>query len=187
MAHREKFAAYIGLDWAQQAHAVCICPAAGGPAKQGEIKQTPEAIAAWVAELRAQFDGRPVAICLELARGALVYALMQHDFLTLYPINPKQLAAFRAALCPSGAKDDPTDAELLARFLRAGLAADDRAASQMGPGPRGPDERTRSSPAGKLRPGAGIQRVQAAGRALSVAAGEIPLAARVATGLAQAA
>lgn len=118
MAQQEMFAAYIGLDWAQQAHVVCIFRAAGGPARLGKVEHSPEAIAAWVAELRREFGGRPVAVCLELARGALVYALMQYDFLTLYPINPKQLAAYRAALHPSGAKDDPADAELLARFLR---------------------------------------------------------------------
>ena len=43
---------------------------------------------------------------------------MQYDFLVLFPINPKQLADYRKALYPSGAKSDPTDAELLARFLR---------------------------------------------------------------------
>jgi transposase len=113
-----EFAAYIGLDWEQEQHAICVLPAAGGPARHGEVKHDPEAIADWVAELREQFGGRPIAICVELSRGPLVYALMQYDFLTLYPINPKQLSDYRAALYPSGAKNDPHDAELLARFLR---------------------------------------------------------------------
>jgi len=113
-----KFAAYIGLDWEQEEHAICIMSAAGGPVRHGELKHDPEAIANWVAELREQFGGRPVAICVELSRGPLVYALMQYDFLILYPINPKQLSDFRAALYPSGSKNDPNDAELLARFLR---------------------------------------------------------------------
>jgi transposase len=47
-----------------------------------------------------------------------MFALMSYDFLLLCPINPVQLAAYRKAFQPSGAKDDPTDAELLARFLR---------------------------------------------------------------------
>ena len=113
-----EFAAFIGIDWEHEAHAVCVLPAAGGVAQQGRVKQTPEAIAAWAAERREQFGGRPVAVCLEQSRGALVYALMQYEFLVLHPLNPKQLADYRAALYPSGAKCDPTDAELLARFLR---------------------------------------------------------------------
>jgi transposase len=36
----------------------------------------------------------------------------------LFPINPKQLAKYRQAFTPSGAKDDPTDAELLCRFVK---------------------------------------------------------------------
>ena len=118
MTQSAEFAAYIGLDWEHEKHAVCLLPAAGGMAQHGEVQQTPEAIAAWVVELRERFGGRPVAICLEQSRGALVYALMQYEFLVLYPINPKQLSDYREALYPSGAKSDPTDAELLARFLR---------------------------------------------------------------------
>jgi transposase len=118
MTQGVEFAAYVGLDWEHEKHAVCLLPPAGGTAQHGEVQQTPEGITAWVAELRERFGGRPVAICLEQSRGALVYALMQYDFLVLYPINPKQLSDYREALYPSGAKSDPTDAELLARFLR---------------------------------------------------------------------
>jgi transposase len=113
-----EFAAFVGIDWEDQQHALCVLPAVGGAPQQGKLPQTPQAIAAWVAELRERFGGRPVAICLEQSRGSLVYALMQYDFLVLFPINPKQLSDYRGALYPSGAKSDPTDAELLARFLR---------------------------------------------------------------------
>jgi transposase len=66
--------------------------------------------------LRQRFGGRPVAVCLEQSRGALIFALMQYECLLLCPLNPSQLAAYRKAVHPSGAKDDPTDAELIARF-----------------------------------------------------------------------
>ncbi len=112
------FAAFVGLDWEDQSHAVCLLSPDGGLPQHGEIAQKPEAIAAWAAELRQRFGGRPVAVCLEQARGALVYTLMQYDFLVLHPINPKQLSDYRRAIYPSGAKSDPSDAELLARFLR---------------------------------------------------------------------
>jgi transposase len=111
-------AAFVGVDWGDQGHAFCILPIDGGPAARGTLKQEPEAIAGWVAQLRKRFGGRPVALCLEQSRGALIFALMQYEFLLLCPLNPTQLAAYRRALHPSGAKDDPTDAELAARFLR---------------------------------------------------------------------
>ena len=42
---------------------------------------------------------------------------MMYDFLELYPINPKALARFRETFRVSGAKDDPSDAELLKDLL----------------------------------------------------------------------
>ncbi|HWB11657.1 MAG TPA: transposase [Pirellulales bacterium] len=111
-------AAYVGLDWEEEAHSVCLLLADGGAAEEYELKNDPEVIAVWVAGLRQRFGGQPVAVCLEQWRGALIYVLMQYEFLVLYPINPKQLSDCRTALYPSGAKSDPNDAELLARFLR---------------------------------------------------------------------
>ena len=113
-----QFAACVGLDWEDEAHSVCLLPADGGAAQQYELKHDPEAIVAWVADLRQRFGGQQVAVCVEQSRGGLIYALMQYEFLVLYPINPKQLSDYRDALYPSGAKSDPNDAALLARFLR---------------------------------------------------------------------
>ena len=118
MTQGSEFAAFVGLDWEETKHAVCVLPAAGGTPQHTEVEQTAAGLAAWVAELRERFGGRLVAVCLEQSRGALVYALLQYEFLVLHPINPKQLCDYRQALYPSGAKSDPNDAELLARFLR---------------------------------------------------------------------
>jgi transposase len=43
--------------------------------------------------------------------------LQKYDFFTLFPINPSTLARYREAFKPSGAKDDPTDAELALELL----------------------------------------------------------------------
>ena len=109
----EEMAAYVGLDWGDQQHAVQLQPAGGGPVEQIDLAQRPDVLHAWVAELRRRFDGRPVGIAIEQRRGAVVHALMQYEFLVLYPVNPKALARYREAFHPSGAKDDPTDAALL--------------------------------------------------------------------------
>jgi transposase len=117
MKEKADYAAFIGLDGEDEEHDVCtLLPA--GDTHRDQLEQDPEAIATWVNQLRVRFNGRPVAICIEQSRGALIYALMVYDFLVLFPINPKQLSDYRAALYPSGSKSDPHDAELLARFLR---------------------------------------------------------------------
>jgi transposase len=110
------FAAFIGIDWADQAHAVCVLD--GERVRRETLPHTPEAITAWVAGLERDFAGRPVAVMLEQSHGGLAHALMQFPQLVLFPINPKQAARYREALANSGKKDDPTDAECLARFVR---------------------------------------------------------------------
>jgi transposase len=111
-----EFAAFVGIDWADEEHAVCVLD--GERLRREVLPHTPEAIAAWTAGLARDFGGRPVAVMIEQSRGALLYALMQYPQLVLFPINPKQAARYREALAQSGKKDDPTDAECLARFVR---------------------------------------------------------------------
>jgi transposase len=43
--------------------------------------------------------------------------LQKYNFFVIYPINPTTLAKYRQAFNPSGAKDDPTDAELALDLL----------------------------------------------------------------------
>ena len=113
----EHFAAYIGLDWSDQKHDLCLVEAATGAQESSVIKHTPEALDEWARSLRTRFRGERLAVCLEQSRGSLIYALLKYDFLVLYPINPKTLARFREAFSPSRAKDDPQDAEYLVELL----------------------------------------------------------------------
>jgi len=114
----EDYAALIGMDWAAEKHDVWLWDAATGEGRHRVVDHTPEALTEWLGELQARYPGRRVAVCLEQSRGALMYALMGHAFLALYPINPATLARYREAFSPSRAKDDPSDAKLLAEILR---------------------------------------------------------------------
>lgn len=107
----------IGIDWADSEHAVCLLTSDENPLHE-TVAQEPEAIAEWVTGLTRRFPGWRLQISLEQSRGALIYALMGFTEIQLYPVNPRQLASYRDAVFPSGAKDDPGDAELLARFLK---------------------------------------------------------------------
>jgi transposase len=116
-AAHEAFAAFVGIDWADAKHDVCLQTAASTKREYFQLEHTPEAIDAWVTTLRTRFNGQPVAICLELNKGPLVSALRKYDFLVLFPINPLTLARYREAFTPSRAKDDPTDAALQLELL----------------------------------------------------------------------
>jgi len=111
-----EFAAFVALDWADREHAWSL-EAPGVKRERGKLQQTPQAIAAWAAGLAARFGSRPIAVALEQSRGALVCALSQFAHLVLYPIHPATASSYRAALFPSGSKDDPRDADLLLDLL----------------------------------------------------------------------
>ena len=113
----EAFAAFVGIDWADTKHAVCLQTADSTKRECFQLEHTPEAIDAWVTTRRTRFNGQPVAMCLELNKGPLVSALRKYDFLVLFPINPLTLARYREAFTPSRAKDDPTDAALQLELL----------------------------------------------------------------------
>jgi transposase len=113
----DAYAALIGMDWASTKHDIWVWDAATGEGRHEVLAHTPEALAEWIEALRARYPGG-VAVALEQSRGALIYALSGHAFLTLYPVNPVTLARYRGAFTPSRAKDDPGDARLLAEILR---------------------------------------------------------------------
>ena len=113
----EAFAAFIGLDWADAKHEVCLQAAGTAQREFRSLEHSPEEINAWVQTLRTRFNGQPVAVCLELTKGPIVSALRHYDFLVLFPVNPLTVAKYREAFTPSRAKDDPTDAELQVEIL----------------------------------------------------------------------
>ena len=112
----ESFAARIGLDWAEQKHFWSMLTA-DGKSTRGELAHTPEAIEVWAAELAQRFGGRPVALALEQSRGSLVAIFSKYAHLHLFPLHPTNLAHYRKSVCPSGAKGDPSDADLILDYL----------------------------------------------------------------------
>jgi len=111
IANHREFTAYVGVDWADKKHDVCIQAASSTKKEFAVIPHQVEALDAWALSLKQRFGG-PIAIALEIPRGPLVTALQKYDFLVLFPIVPSTLAKYRQAFSPSRAKDDPTDAEL---------------------------------------------------------------------------
>jgi hypothetical protein len=75
--HPEAFAAFVGLDWADTKHDICL-PATGTTHRELLVLEPrPEAIDTWGQSLRPRFHGQPVAVCLERNKGPIVSALRQ--------------------------------------------------------------------------------------------------------------
>jgi len=111
--------AWVGLDWADQRHEVRVQAVGSEKIEACTVEQKPEALHAWVAQLQARFPQGRIALALEQSRGAVIYALMNYDFLWLYPVPPKGLARYRQAFFTSGAKSDVSDADLLLEMVRS--------------------------------------------------------------------
>jgi transposase len=117
MGQEPQFAAFVGLDWADQKHAWCLQAVGATQRESGEVEHTPETVEAWVGQLCQRFGNRPIAVAVEQVKGALVFMLSKYELLHLFPVGPAMSASMRDALYPSGAKDDPRDAELLLDLL----------------------------------------------------------------------
>jgi transposase len=118
MQTQNKFAATIGLDWADTHHDLWLQPADGSKPEHVILDQQPEALHPWIAQLRARFNNQPIAFAIETSRGPIISALLGYDFITVFPINPKALSSYRDSFRVSGAKDDRSDSRLLEQNLR---------------------------------------------------------------------
>lgn len=113
------YAFSVGIDWADQSHAVCQRRWADGQRQEFKIPSDPTSVEAWLAELKAQAgpQGR-VIVGFEQSRNALFEMLRAHsDWLELYPLNPLTVSKYRQALFTSGAKDDPVDGQLIEELV----------------------------------------------------------------------
>ena len=105
---------YIGIDWASEAHQVCVLDAARRIVSERSFAHAGDAVAAfaeWLNELAGDDPGG-VAVAIEIPRGAVVETLVERGF-HVYAINPKQLDRFRDRHSVAGAKDDRRDAFVL--------------------------------------------------------------------------
>lgn len=113
---KNKFAAFVGLDWADKKHDICVQIGKNGERTFEVISHSPEAIDQWLEALHQKVSGN-ISVAVELKKGPIVYALQKYSFVTVFPIHALTLARYRQAFSPSGAKDDPTDAEIALELM----------------------------------------------------------------------
>jgi len=109
---------YLGVDWADQTHAVWVVDERGTKVALRTVPHTAEGLSEWGRELdewRAQ--GIELWAAIERPEGRVVDVLLDHG-VVVYPVNPKALDRARDRFRQSEAKSDPFDARVLADFLR---------------------------------------------------------------------
>ncbi|MFB3106447.1 MAG: IS110 family transposase [Pseudomonadales bacterium] len=104
------------MDWADKKHDVCVQALGSDKRQFSKIPHQVDKIDEWAQAMYVRHGGQ-MAVAVELAKGPIVSALQKYNFFVIYPINPTTLAKYRQAFNPSGAKDDPTDAELALDLL----------------------------------------------------------------------
>jgi transposase len=105
----------VGIDWADSKHDLTVLDGVGR--LHFRINSDTQDVSEMIDKLNSIADGRPIAVCLEKGRVRIIYHLMLHENITLYPVDPKQAARYRESFASSGAKDDNRDSYYLARML----------------------------------------------------------------------
>jgi transposase len=116
------FRLYAGVDWATEAHQVCVVDATGKRLVERSFEHSAAGLAALCDVLLKLSNQEPatVAVSIETPRGAVVETLVERGF-AVHSINPKQLDRLRDRHTVPGAKDDRRDAYVLADSLRHDL------------------------------------------------------------------
>lgn len=107
----------VGIDWATQAHAVCIIDQSGRVHWRGLVPHTADGLAELLARLRRVRRRGLLRVALERPSGLLVDSLIEAG-LEVVPIHPNALKAIRPRYSAAGGKSDPGDAFILADVLR---------------------------------------------------------------------
>jgi len=109
---------YLGVDWADQEHAVWVEDEMGAPVAAQTLPHT----AAGFADCGRQLDewrhaGIELWAGIERPEGRVVEFLVDHGVVVV-PLNPKVVARTREQFRPSAAKSDPLDARVCAYCVR---------------------------------------------------------------------
>jgi transposase len=108
---------YAGIDWAAEAHAVCVMDAAGKIAARFTIAHTADGIATLIRRLAGYGDPASVQVAIERPNGRLADLLLEAGH-PVVPVKPNAIKTWREGEVLSGAKSDAGDAAVIAEYLR---------------------------------------------------------------------
>lgn len=109
---------FVGIDWAETHHAVCLLTEDGQVLAAIQIPDTAAGVGR-LAGLLTEHTTQPdeVVIGIETDRGLVVRALLAAGY-QLYAINPLAASRYRDRHTTSRSKSDPGDAKMLAELVR---------------------------------------------------------------------
>ena len=109
---------FVGVDWAEAHHDICILNEAGEILAKKRIPDTLAGVRA-LHELLGEHVEEPevVVVGIEKDRGLIVAAMLGANY-RVYAINPMSAARYRERHVTSGSKSDPGDAKVLADLVR---------------------------------------------------------------------
>jgi len=110
-------AAYVGVDWASEEHAVCVLGVDGRKKNAFAIDHSKDGLAELIKRLRRLGPPARVPVGIERPDGRLVDVLLAAGY-PVVAVSPNAIKAWRESEVVSGAKDDPGDAEVIAEYLR---------------------------------------------------------------------
>jgi transposase len=108
---------FTGIDWASEAHAVCVMNAAGLVVARFTIAHSAEGLDKLIRKLAGLGDPADMPVAIERPSGVLVDALLEAGH-PVVPVSPNAIKTWRESEVLSGAKSDPGDAEVIAEYLR---------------------------------------------------------------------
>jgi hypothetical protein len=109
---------FVGVDWAESHHDICVLNEAGGVLARKRIPDTLVGVRE-LHELLGRHVEEPdeVIVGIEKDRGLIVTALLGAHY-RVYALNPMSVARYRERHVTSGSKSDPGDAKVLADLVR---------------------------------------------------------------------
>src|SRR5947209_19683273 len=73
------YAAFVGLHWGDEKHALSLCAAGSAVVEPATLEQTPEPLADWATTLRTRFPNRKIAVAVQHATAPLLAGLRQYE------------------------------------------------------------------------------------------------------------
>lgn len=110
-------AAYVGVDWASEEHAICVLGVDGRKKSSFMVAHSRNGLAELVKRLERLGPAGRVPVGIERPDGRLVDALLAAGH-PVVAVSPNAIKAWREGEVVSGAKDDLGDAEVIAEYLR---------------------------------------------------------------------
>lgn len=107
----------VGLDWAQEQHAVCVVDEKGQIVLEMAVLHTAEGLRRMLQRLARLAPPEQLPVAIERPNGQIVDTLIEAGH-PVIPIHPNALKASRPRYRAAGGKSDPGDGYILADLLR---------------------------------------------------------------------